>query len=95
MSDQGRTNRPPADRIRRSRRVKVAAPGRLMLSSKLEYPCRSLDVSDSGALIQAQVKGLLGEVVVVYLDNVGRIEGRVVRATNSGFAIEFSAPSVS
>jgi hypothetical protein len=90
MPSFGRLNRPLGDRIRRAPRSRVATPGRFMLPSKLEHPCRSIDVSETGALLQCEVRGLLGETVVVYLEGVGRMEGRVVRATNSGFAIEFA-----
>jgi len=62
-----------------------------MLETRREYPCQSVNISPGGMALLAPVPGNLGERVVVYLDQVGRVEGQVVRHFQNGFAIAFSA----
>ncbi len=76
---------------RRHQRVDVQLMGRYMLESRREYPCQSVNISPGGLAILAPVMGNLGERVVVYLDQLGRVEGTVSRQFQNGFAIAFSA----
>jgi PilZ domain len=76
---------------RRHQRVAVQVMGRYMLESRREYPCQTVDISPGGLSILAPVVGNLGERVVVYLDQLGRVEGTVTRHFQNGFAIAFSA----
>jgi PilZ domain len=76
---------------RRHQRVAVQVMGRYMLESRREYPCQSVDISPGGLSILGPVVGNLGERVVVYLDQLGRVEGTVTRHFQNGFAIAFSA----
>lgn len=76
---------------RRHRRVVVGLLGRYMLSSRREYPCRTLDMSPGGVSLIVPVKGAIGERVVVYLEHVGRIEGQIVRHIADGFAMTIAA----
>lgn len=76
---------------RRHQRVDVQVMGRYMLESRREYPCQTVDISPGGLSILAPVVGNLGERVVVYLDQLGRVEGTVTRHFQNGFAIAFSA----
>ncbi|MGL4242353.1 MAG: PilZ domain-containing protein [Beijerinckiaceae bacterium] len=62
-----------------------------MLESRREYPCQTVNISPGGLALVAPVSGNLGERVVVYLDQVGRVEGTIVRLLPNGFAVEFSA----
>jgi hypothetical protein len=80
----------PVER-RRHQRVAVQLMGRYMLETRREFPCQSVNISPGGLAILAPVPGNLGERVVVYLDQVGRLEGTVVRHFQNGFAIAFSA----
>ena len=59
-----------------------------MLSDGSEFRCRTIDVSATGVAIEAYVVAKLGERVVAYLDELGRIEGLVVRRGEDWFAIE-------
>ncbi len=59
-----------------------------MLSDGGEFHCQTIDVSATGVAIQAYVVAKLDERVVVYLDELGRIEGVVVRRGEDWFAIE-------
>jgi hypothetical protein len=76
---------------RRHKRVAVSVLGRFMRENKQEYPCRLLDISVGGAAIMAPVTAEIGERVVAYFDNLGGIEGFVVRAFDGGFAFKIQA----
>jgi hypothetical protein len=77
---------------RRHQRVKVTILGRYMLADKREYPCQTLDMSVGGVSLFAPVRGALGERVIVYLDQLGRVEGLIARHTKNGFALSMSLP---
>jgi len=62
-----------------------------MRASKNEYPCCLLNMSVGGALISSPVSLDLDERIVVYFDELGGLEGHVVRQLDTGFAIEFAA----
>ena len=85
-----RSHARPVER-RRHQRVPVQLMGRYMLETRREYPCQTLNISPGGLALLAPVPGNLGERVVIYLDQLGRVEGTVVRHFQNGFAIAFSA----
>lgn len=76
---------------RRHQRVRVQLFGRYMLEDRQEYPCQTLELSPGGLSVTAPVAGRVGERVVVYLDHLGRVEGRVARLVEGGFAVAVSA----
>jgi hypothetical protein len=61
-----------------------------MLADRREFPCQTIDMSPGGVALFAPVKADVGERVVVYLDQIGRIEGRVARHIDNGFALSLS-----
>jgi hypothetical protein len=75
------------DNDERAKRVTVRLPGRFMLADKREFPCISRSVSPIMLRLEAEVKPSLNEHIVVYLRELGRIAGWVVRITPHGFAI--------
>lgn len=77
---------------RRHQRVKISLLGRYMLADRREFPCQTIDMSPGGVALAAPMRAELGERVVVYLDNVGRIEGKVSRHMEDGFALELNVP---
>jgi hypothetical protein len=77
---------------RRHQRVKIAIMGRYMLSDRREYPCQTIDMSPGGVAVYAPVKGKINERVVIYFDQLGRVEGRLVRHLENGFALELNVP---
>jgi hypothetical protein len=87
-----RVNRPKIvpDR-RRHRRVPVTVTGRFMREDKQEYPCQLVNMSAGGMAMLAPVTCDVGERIVAYLDNLGRIEGIVVRSFEGGFAVRILA----
>lgn len=76
---------------RRHRRMPVRVFGRFMREDKQEYPCQVINMSAGGMAMHAPVICNEGERIVAYLDNLGRIEGIVVRAFDGGFAVRIIA----
>ena len=76
---------------RRHRRVPVNVLGRFMREDKQEYTCQVIDMSAGGMALLAPVICDEGERIVAYLDNMGRIEGVVVRPIEGGFAVRILA----
>jgi len=72
------------------RRIGISLAGRYMLANRQEYRCRTLDISVGGLSIRGYEKGTLGDTVILYIDEIGRIEGKIVRHLDKGFAISFS-----
>ena len=79
---------------RRHQRVKVSIAGRYMLENKQEFPCRTVDASPGGLLIAGPAKGTVGERVVFYFEELGRLEGMIVRHVDVGFAVALILPAV-
>ena len=77
---------------RRHQRVKVTLLGRYMLENRQEFPCQTIDMSHGGVALFAPVAGAPGERVIAYLDQVGRIEGRIARTFENGFALAMNLP---
>lgn len=76
---------------RKYRRVELSLLGRFMRTNQEEHQCRLIDVSVGGANLQGPLTVDIGETVVVYFDELGRLEGTVTRRVDDGFAIEFKA----
>jgi hypothetical protein len=72
---------------RKHQRVKIALTGRYMLQNRQEYSCQTLNMSPGGAALLAEMLPQVGELVVAYIDHVGRLEGRCVRLFGNGFAM--------
>ena len=68
-------------------------PGRYMLSDGSEFPCETVDVSPGGIAIKGLKEGQPGERVIVYIEDLGRIEGGILRSASGGFIVEIRAPS--
>jgi CheY-like chemotaxis protein len=79
----------PADRRWPNRRKKIGrGTTEIVLSNGQVHPCRVLDLSLSGARLELGARPEVGERV-----QVGRTEGRVVRHTDEGIAVEFGLVS--
>ncbi len=76
---------------RRFQRVNVPLLGRFMRENKQEYPCQIVNVSAGGIAVRAPIAGEKGERIVLYLDTLGRIEGKIVRGNPEGFALQLTA----
>ena len=72
-------------------RVGVQVHGRFMRADRSEYPCDVVDMSPGDLNVRTTQTCAPGEKVIAYLDHVGRIEGRISRLFEGGFAMEISA----
>ena len=76
---------------RRHQRVRIDLLGRMMLENRQEYACRIVNMSPGGAAIMAEAVGKLGERVIAYIDHLGRLEGKITRVYDGGFAMSIGA----
>jgi hypothetical protein len=74
----------PEDR-RHGRIVPRNPIGRLILPNGVNLTCRIIDVSQSGAGIASDQRPAIGALVTL-----GKVQGRVVRHLEDGFAVEFT-----
>ena len=79
---------------RQSRRLQIPLNGRLMLSDRCEFDCLVVDVSSQNVFLKTDADGRRGERVIAYIDQIGRIEGRIVRIASFGFALELDMPAL-
>jgi hypothetical protein len=88
----------PAPERRDDVRVIVNMPGRYMLASKrnlkgerCEFACRIVNVSLGAMALAAPVPGPLGERVIVYSEQFGRLHGSITRLMTTGFVMSVAA----
>src|SRR5579862_1277270 len=60
-------------------RIELSLPGRYMLSDRRECICRTLNISPSGFAIMGLDKGSVGQRIVAYFKEIGRVEGVITR----------------
>ena len=84
---------PRAEERRRHQRVKVNLLGRFMLSDRRDFPCQVINMSPGGMAVVTPVVGTIGERVIAYVDHLGRLEGKIARMIDNGFAMTISATS--
>jgi hypothetical protein len=82
---------PLAEERRRHQRVKVNLLGRYMLADRREFPCQVVNMSPGGIALVAPVSGNPGERVIAYVDHLGRLEGKIARLLDTGFAMTVEA----
>jgi len=83
------------DERRRMRRVPLALHGHYRVESGADYACETENVSATGILIRGSGEGDVGEWVIAYFGEIGRVEGVIVRSAENRFALEIAAtPSV-
>jgi hypothetical protein len=82
---------PLAEERRRFQRVKVNVLGRYMLADRREFPCQVVNMSPGGIAVIAPVIGMPGERVIAYVDHLGRLEGKIARPIDNGFAMTIAA----
>src|SRR3954466_1001474 len=85
------TTVPSAEERRRFQRVKVHLLGRYMLPDRREFPCQIINMSPGGLALLAPGSGNVGHRVIAYLDHLGRVEGKITRIIDNGFAMTVSA----
>ena len=77
---------------RRFQRVRVDLLGRYMLPDRREFPCQVVNMSPGGMALIAPVSGITSDQrpPIGTLVTLGKVQGRVVRHLEEGFAIEFT-----
>ena len=79
-----------ADR-RSHKRVHVDLLGRFMLENQQEFPCRVDNISPGDVAVLTPVEPRADERIILYVEQVGRLEGMVKRRFRGGFAVVFQA----
>jgi PilZ domain len=74
---------------RRYQRVPLALNGRFMTPKREEFPFKTVNMSVGGVLLQSGYTSEVGTNLVIYIDELGRFEGKAVRHIPQGLAIEF------
>ncbi|RYD95306.1 MAG: PilZ domain-containing protein [Sphingomonadales bacterium] len=78
---------------RKHRRVNWAVRVRGLTGSGEEFTCTTVDVCAGGLRINLARPLSEGENLVLYIDNIGRVEGVVARVLNEiGYAVQFTVP---
>jgi hypothetical protein len=88
---QKKSSLPATVERRRFQRVKVHLLGRYMLPDRREYPCQIINMSPGGLAMLAPGIGNVGDRVIAYLDHIGRVEGKITRIIDNGFAMSVGA----
>lgn len=91
MAFAKRSALPTAEERRRFQRVKVHLLGRYMLPDRREFPCQIINMSPGGLALLAPGIGNVGDRVIAYLDHIGRVEGKITRIIDNGFAMSVGA----
>lgn len=77
---------------RRYKRYDLPLLGRfLRVLTREEYTCRLIDISVGGASLLSDTDVEVGETIVMYFDELGGLEGHVLRSVAGGFAVDFAA----
>ena len=79
---------------RRHARVKVCLTGQFMRENRKEFPCATIDVSVGGIVFAAEEKVELGEKIIAYIAQIGRVQGIVRRVMPGGFAMAMTLPQL-
>ncbi|WP_425409376.1 PilZ domain-containing protein [Hyphococcus sp.] len=74
---------------RQFQRVDLPLKARFLTDSGTEWSGEVTNMSAGGALIRAKFPPAFGQSVVLYIDQVGRIEGKVVRSEKDNFAVTY------
>lgn len=82
---------PSAEERRRFQRVRVHLLGRYMLPDRREFPCQVVNMSPGGLALLGPGIGQVGDRVIAYLDHIGRVEGKITRIIDNGFAMTVGA----
>jgi len=75
------------------RRVRIEQFCRMIYRGR-EYPCEVIDVSEGGTALKTPVIPEVGESLILYFDDMGRVRGQVVRRIEGGCAIAFSTTQI-
>ena len=75
-------------------RARVTLRGRYMLEDGREFACRTTEISVEDIAIVGAISGKIGERIVAYIDELGRVEGTIVQHFGECFMIEPRASAI-
>tara|TARA_R110001599_G_scaffold132920_5_gene310122 strand:- start:750 stop:1340 length:591 start_codon:yes stop_codon:yes gene_type:complete len=87
LSDSPLIN-PNKDR-RLHKRVPLQLDGQVLDDGQTDHAITTINISCSGAMIQSEFRPRAGAQVVCYFNDLGRVAATVIRATPTGFAVQF------
>lgn len=77
--------------IKNDERRPLRLEGRYMLPDRAEFPCCTTEVSPGSLVLAADACPYRGQKVVAYLEQIGRVEGVVVRLERDNFTLRIEA----
>ena len=77
------------DDRRKHLRVETPLKARFLNESGEESACLVVNISAGGAMLKTKNPPPFGTSVVIYIDRLGRFEGRVIRSGNSTFVVNY------
>lgn len=84
---------------RRSVRTAASIGGRYSLANKRnlraerrEFACRTISISAEAVALIGPVRGAVGERVIAHFDELGKLEGQIVRLVPDGFVMSVVLP---
>jgi hypothetical protein len=78
---------------RRHRRVALETKVRGLTASGREFEARTIDMCAGGMQLRMTPAPAMGEALVIYLDEIGRVEGVVARVDGETCAVMLRAPA--
>jgi len=75
--------------LRRYRRIALDLPARVTINAIDEYKARLINISPGDMAIKIESKATPGDAVVVAVEDLDILEGRVARILPDGFAVSF------
>jgi hypothetical protein len=64
--------------------------GRFMLPDMTEHPCQVVDITPDGAVFMTATVPAIGQTLVAYLEEIGRVEAVCTGLVAGGFKIEYA-----
>jgi hypothetical protein len=85
---------------RKEVRVVVRIPGRFSLASRhdsngkrRQFACRAINMSQSMIILATPIAGPIGERVIAYFEEFGKIQGSIVRVLDGALVVRIAASS--
>lgn len=90
-SQRAADSEPQSDQDRRRHlRVDLPIKARFLTQSGDERAGHVTNISASGAMVRAKFPPGVGQNVILYIDQIGRFEGKVVRSETDSFAVNYA-----
>ncbi len=83
----------PRQNSREHPRIKTKLLGRYLLADRREFRCTIVDVASGGIALTGPERGAIGETVIVYIDQLGRVQGNIARFLEGGCGMRRSPPT--